>query len=85
MFLKQNICRKIKGRGCTDVRKNCKYLTKEDKNAPTVATEALFLMYLVESMEYRKVTTVDVPGLFMQAYMEGEIVHMKLEGKWQNF
>ena len=50
-----------------------------------MATEALFLMYLVESMEYRKVTTVDVPGLFMQAYMEGEIVHMKLEGKWQNF
>ena len=48
---------------------------------PTVATEALFLTCLIDATEHRKVATVDIPGSFMQADMEGEIVHMKLEGK----
>ena len=32
-------------------------------------------------MDHRKVATVDIPGAFMQADMEGETVHIKLEGK----
>ena len=32
-------------------------------------------------MEHQKVATVDIPGEFMQADMEGETVHMNLEGK----
>ena len=32
-------------------------------------------------MERQNVATVDIPGAFMQADMEGETVHMKLEGK----
>ena len=43
MFLKQKRCGKIKGRGCADRRKQRKYLTKEDKSAPTVSTEDIFL------------------------------------------
>ena len=46
-----------------------------------MATEALFLTCLINAMEHRKVATVDIPGAFMQADMEGETVHMKLEGK----
>ena len=81
MFLKQKICGKIKGGGCADVRKQRKYLTKGDTSAPTVATETLFLPCIIDAMEHRNIVTVDIPGAFMQADMEGEIVHMKLEGK----
>ena len=72
---------KKKGRGCEDGRKQRKYPTKDDTSAPTVTTEALFLTCLINAMEHRKVATVDIPGEFMQADMEGETVYMKLEGK----
>ena len=38
-------------------------------------------MCLINATDHREVTTVDIPGDFMQVYMEGETVHMKLEGK----
>ena len=69
------------GRGCADGRKQRKYLTKDKSSAPTVATEALFLTCLISATEHQKVPTVDIPGAFMQADVEGETVHMKLEGK----
>ena len=81
MFLKEKRCGKIKVRGCVDVIKQRKYLTKDDTSAPTVATEALVLTCIIDAMDHRKVSTVVIPGLFMQADMEGEILHMKLEGK----
>ena len=43
--------------------------------------EALFLTCLINAPEHQKVATVDIPGAFMQADMEGKTVHMKLEGK----
>ena len=46
-----------------------------------MATEDLFLTFLVDAMEHRKFATVDIPGAFMQADMEGETVNMKLEVK----
>ena len=45
-----------------------------------MATDALFLSYIIDAMEKRDVATVDVPGAFMQADMEGPEVHMKVEG-----
>ena len=43
--------------------------------------EALFLTCLINAPEHQKVATVDIPGAFIQADMEGKTVHMKLEGK----
>ena len=45
-----------------------------------MATEALFLTCVIDAMERRDVASSDIPGAFMQANMEGENVHMKLEG-----
>ena len=39
------------------------------------------LMCLIDVMELHHVATVDIHGVFMQAYMKGETVHMKLEKK----
>ena len=50
-----------------------------------MVTEALFLTCLIDAMEHQKFATVDIPGAFMQVDMEGETMHMKLEGKWQSY
>ena len=81
MFLKQRRCGKIKGRGCADIRKQCKYITKDNTSAPTVASEALFSTCIIDAMDHQKVATINIHGEFMQADMEGETVHMKMEGK----
>ena len=46
-----------------------------------MATEALFLTRLVNAIKHQKVATVDIPAVLMQSNMEGETVHIKLEGK----
>ena len=48
---------------------------------PTVATEALFMTCLIDAMVYHPVVTVEIPGPVMQANMEGETLHMKMEGR----
>ena len=53
-------------------------MSKEDTSSPTVATESLILSCVMYAHEGRYVGTVDIPGAFMHADMEG-IVDMKLE------
>ena len=79
MFLKRKRCGKIKGRGCADGRKQRAYITKEDSTAPTVSTEAVFLMAVIDAMEGRNVVVLDVPGAFMQAEID-ELVHVRFAG-----
>ena len=73
--------RKNKWKGMCRRKKQRKYFTKDNTSAPTVATESLFLTYLIDAMEHQKVAAFDIPGAFMQADTEGDTVHMKLEGK----
>ena len=81
MFLKKKRNGKIKGRGCADGRKQQVYVNKEDASAPTVATESLLLTCLIDAIEQRHIATVDIPGAFIHADMEGPDTFMKLEGK----
>ena len=81
IFLKKKICRKIKGKGCADGRNQRKYLIKYDTSAPIISTEALFLIFLIDEMEYQEVSTVDITREFMQEDMEVETVNIKMEGK----
>jgi len=81
MFLKKKRFGKIKGRGCADGRKQREHTNKEDSRSPTVAIESLVLSCIIDSMENRDVPTVDIPGAFMQADMDEEVVHLKLHGK----
>ena len=81
MFLKKKRSGIIKGRGCVDGRKQRVYLNKDDISAPTFSTKSLLLTYLIDAMENRYIVTVDIPGDFMQSDLEGDDLHMKLEGK----
>ena len=67
MFLKQNWCGKIKGKGCIDGRKQIDYLAKYKTSAPTIATAALFLPCLIDTNENCYVATLNVPGEIMQS------------------
>ena len=80
MFLKEKRNGTVKGRGCADGRKQRETITKEEASSPTVAIESVMLSCTIDAKEERDVGTVDLPGAFMQADMEGT-VHMKLEGK----
>ena len=80
MFLKQKRNGIIKGRGCTDGRKQRAHTTKEEASSPTVAIESVMISCTIDAKENRDVAIVDIPGAFMQADMEDE-VYMKLEGK----
>ena len=46
MFVKCKCKGKVKGRGCTDGRKQREWTNKVDLTSPTVATEAVFLPHL---------------------------------------
>jgi hypothetical protein len=81
MFLKRKGVEKIKGRGCADGHKHCEHTNKEDACSPTVAIELLVLSCIIDGMENKDVATVDIPGAFMQADMDEEVVHLKLHGK----
>eukprot|EP00978_Attheya_sp_CCMP212_P027966 scaffold95216_cov68-Attheya_sp.AAC.4 len=69
MLLKKKSSGHIKGRGCADGRNN--------ENIPQKRMLAHPLLQLKEG---RGVTTVDIPGAFMQVDQE-DIVHMKMEGQ----
>ena len=80
MFLKKKRCGTIKGHGCVDGRKQRAYITKEESTSPTISTEAVFLMAIVDAWENRKVAVLDVPGAFMQVDMD-ELVHVRFQGE----
>ena len=75
MFLKKKRCGTIKGHGCADGHKQRAYTTKEESTSPTISTEAVFLMAMIDAWENRKVTVLDVPGAFMQVDMD-KLVHV---------
>jgi len=69
MFLKRKRCGRVKGRGCTDGRKQRLYTKRADAAAPTASTEAVLLTSAIDAKEGRDVATVDIPGIFMQAFL----------------
>ena len=83
MFIKCKRNGKVKGRGCTDGRKQRAWTSKEEASSPTVATEAVFLTPVFDALENRDVAIVDVPGAFMQADMD-ELVHIRFTGAMFN-
>jgi hypothetical protein len=81
MFLKRKRCGKVKGRGCADGPKQRWYTNRADAASPTVATEAVFLMAIINALENRNVAVVDIPGAFMQVNLDDKTIHVRLAGK----
>ena len=80
VFLKKKRCGTIKGRGCANGCKQRAHITKEQSTSPTISTEAVFLMAVVDAWENRKVAVLDLPGAFRQVDMD-ELIHMHFHGE----
>ena len=48
--------------------------------SPTVTTEGLILLYMIDSMEGWEVATADIPGAFLQTNYDKGDTHIKPEG-----
>ena len=66
MFLKRKHSGKMKGRGCADGRPQREYITKEESSSSTVSLYALMGSCLMDTIDGRKIITVDIPGAFLQ-------------------
>jgi hypothetical protein len=77
MFLKQKRSGQVKGRGCADGQHQHIYSVKCDVSSPTVATKSILLTSTIDAFEGRDIATVNIPGAFLQAEMEG-ILHVRL-------
>ena len=79
MFLKEKRDGEIKARQCADGRKQRDEIDKEDATSPTASNEALFLTALVAAVEERCVACFDIPGAFLHAETDEEVI-MLLKG-----
>jgi hypothetical protein len=61
-------------------RKQREHISKKEISLPTVAIESVMLSCTTDAKEGRDVATADIPGAFMQTYMD-DTVHMMIEGK----
>ena len=49
-------------------------------SSPTVSTEGLVLLCMIDSMEVCEVATADIPGAFLQTDYDKGDIHIKMEG-----
>jgi hypothetical protein len=56
----------IKGRTVVGGNKQRYYISKEDASSPTVATESVLLLCIIDAKEERDVAVVDIPNAFVQ-------------------
>jgi hypothetical protein len=74
MLLKKRGQDRLKGRGFEDGRKQRAHTGSEHAMSLTVAIEALMLSCTLDANEQRDAATVKIPGAFMQADMDDEVM-----------
>ena len=80
LFLTRKRDGTVKGRACADGQKQRIWMGKKDTRSPTVSTEALFYLLMIDAYEERDVATLDLPGHFLQTPMEGRLI-LRIDGE----
>jgi hypothetical protein len=80
MFLTEKRCGKIKSRACVNGSTQRDYIPKETTASPTVMNDSVMITSAIEAHEGRKVVTMDIPGAFLHADLDEEVV-MLLRGQ----
>jgi hypothetical protein len=62
----------LKARQVAGGNKQQGYITKEDASSPTVSSEAVMVMCVIDATEKRDVAVVDIPNAFIQTVVEDE-------------
>ena len=65
MFLKKNRHGKIKGRACSDGRKQRDLYVKEYASSPMVSIEVVLLTSVINALEDKDGTVTDIPGSYL--------------------
>jgi hypothetical protein len=80
MFLKEKWDETIKGRACTDGRKQRETAVPGAATSPTAAVESVMITATIDAHKGRDVVVVDVPGAFLSADID-EYVLMTIKGR----
>jgi hypothetical protein len=80
MFLKEKRDGTIKGRTCADGRKQRETAEPGAATSPTVSLESVLITSTIEAYEGREVDVVDIPGDYLSADMDEEVI-MLLRGR----
>jgi hypothetical protein len=80
MFLTEKRCGRVKTRACANGSKQRQWIRKEDAVSPTVMTDSVMITSAIEANECRKVITLDIPGAFLHADLDEEVI-MVLRGE----
>jgi hypothetical protein len=80
MFLKEKRDGTIKGRTCADGRKQRETAEPGAATSPTVSLESVLITSTIEAYEGREVAVVDIPGAYLSADMDEEVI-MLLRGR----
>jgi hypothetical protein len=80
MFLEEKRDGTIKGRACGDGRKQRETAVPGAATPPTVALESVLITATIDAYEERDVAIVDVPGAFLSADMDKEVI-MTIRGR----
>ncbi len=67
MFLTEKRTGELKACTCANCSVQQQHIAKEETNAPTVVTEAIFVQGTIFAHENRNVATCNIPGAFLQA------------------
>jgi hypothetical protein len=80
MFLKEKRDGTIKRRTCADGRKEQEKAKPGAATSPTVTLESVLITSTIEAFEGREVSVVDIPGAYLSADMDEEVI-MLLRGR----
>jgi hypothetical protein len=80
MFMTEKRCGRIKTRACANGSKQRQWIRKEDAASPTVMGDSVMITSAIEAHEKRKVITLDIPGAFLNADLDEEVI-MLLRGE----
>jgi hypothetical protein len=70
MFLKEKRDESLKRRTVARGNKQHDYIAKEDASSPTITTETILLLYIIDAKEERDVAIIDIPDAFIQTRVE---------------
>eukprot|EP00956_Cyclotella_meneghiniana_P009212 scaffold12647_cov40-Cyclotella_meneghiniana.AAC.1 len=74
IFITEKRCGRIKARACANGSAQRKYIPKETTASPTVMNDSVMITSAVEAHEEREVVTLDIPGAFLHADLDEEVV-----------
>jgi hypothetical protein len=80
IFITEKRCGKIKSRACVDGSAQRAHAEKGAAASPTVMNDSIFITSSIDAHEGRKVVTCDIPGAFLHADLDEEVI-MLLRGQ----